>query len=310
MINVSFYQNQQKMDKNGLMPIYMLLTFNGQRIRKSLRNFKLKKQHWNSKKGRVRPAKDDFRIHETLNSKLESIEETIHKINKTVLKFDIPLSEDYILSRLENPDSIEVSGRDLFTTTDYYLKAVETAKATRLSSWLIGAVSSQVVANFATTKDRVAAMLDLPSCALCVITSLILESPYSSVFIALCLAIFLEILSVYLGVGNSPLIAVSCIVFLYTLMFPGNGMGHFVNQRIETSVHWRAGVNVNRELPVFMLNIPLIPKPISAAPKGKPGGIRCWAEINQPTIDVSDSVVLLLRSRHDASSHPENFLHV
>ena len=119
------------MDRNGLIPVYMLLTFNGQRIRKSLKNFKLKKQEWNSKKGRVRPGKDGFRIHESLNSRLESIEETVHKINKTILKFNISLSEEYILSRIENPESIEISGRSFFRVTEEYLKSIQGVKAER-----------------------------------------------------------------------------------------------------------------------------------------------------------------------------------
>ncbi|MEP1034413.1 Arm DNA-binding domain-containing protein [Ekhidna sp.] len=119
------------MDKNGLIPVYMLLTFNGQRIRKSLKNFKLKKRDWNAKKGRVRPSKDEFKLHESLNSKLESIEETVHKINKTVLKFDIHLSEEYILSRIENPECIEISSRDFFSVTEEYLRSVKGVKADR-----------------------------------------------------------------------------------------------------------------------------------------------------------------------------------
>lgn len=132
MINISFYLNSQKIDKNGQSPVYMLLTYNGQRIRKAVKNIKISKTSWNDKKGRIKPSKDDaLRIHESLNSKLESLEEAVHKINKVSLRYEIPLTKDYILTRLENPESIELTGRNFFTIMDEYINSLRGSRAER-----------------------------------------------------------------------------------------------------------------------------------------------------------------------------------
>lgn len=132
MINISFYLNTQKIDKNGQSPVYMLLTYNGQRIRKAVKNIKISKALWNEKKGRVKLAKDDnHRIHESYNSKLESLEEAVHKINKVSLRYEIPLTKDYILTRLENPESIELTGRNFFTIMDEYISSLKGSRAER-----------------------------------------------------------------------------------------------------------------------------------------------------------------------------------
>lgn len=132
MINISFYLNTQKVDKNGQSPVYMLLTYKGQRIRKAVKNVKVSKALWNDKKGRVKPAKDDaLRIHESFNSKLESLEEAAHKINKVSLRYEIPLTKEYILTRLENPESIELTGRNFFTVFDEYISSLSGYRAKR-----------------------------------------------------------------------------------------------------------------------------------------------------------------------------------
>ena len=132
MINVSFYLNNQKIDKSGQSPVYMLLTFNGQRIRKAVRNVKVSKSEWNVSRSRVKAIKsDEVKLHESFNSRLESIEETVHKINKTVLKFDIPLNKEYILSKIENPESIELTKRNFFSIVDEYIRSIKGVKAER-----------------------------------------------------------------------------------------------------------------------------------------------------------------------------------
>lgn len=132
MINISFYLNSQKLDKNGQSPVYMLLTYNGLRIRKAVKNIKVNKSLWNEKKGRVKPAKDDsLKIHESFNSKLESLEEALHKINKVSLRYEVPLTKEYILTRLENPESIELTGRNFFTIMDEYISSLRGSRAER-----------------------------------------------------------------------------------------------------------------------------------------------------------------------------------
>ncbi|MEP1034766.1 phage integrase SAM-like domain-containing protein [Ekhidna sp.] len=132
MINISFYLNTQKIDKNGQSPVYMLLTYKGQRIRKAVKNVKVSPGLWNDKKGRVKPAKDDaLRIHESFNSKLESLEEAAHKINKVSLRYEIPLTKEYILTRLENPESIELTGRNFFTVFQEYISTLSGHRAKR-----------------------------------------------------------------------------------------------------------------------------------------------------------------------------------
>lgn len=131
MINISFFHNKQKIDSNNEAPIWMTLTFNGYRIRKSIKASKIKIQNWNSAKSRVKKGSVNSKgiTADLLNAKLEELEENIKKINKVALRDEIKFTEEYIISKLENPHSIDARTVGFLQAFDEFLKISKSHKA-------------------------------------------------------------------------------------------------------------------------------------------------------------------------------------
>ncbi len=131
MINITFFHNKQKIDSNNEAPIWMTLTFNGQRIRRSVKNSKVKLSSWNQSKSRVKKGLENSKgiSSDLMNSRLEELEENIRKINKVVLRENIRITEDYILSRLENPHTIDARNISFFGAFDEFLDVCKNHKA-------------------------------------------------------------------------------------------------------------------------------------------------------------------------------------
>lgn len=132
MINLNFYLEERKVNKNGLAPVNMVMTFNSQRLTKSVKNVKVKISDWNPTKQRIRNASRGT-INETYNQSLEDLTEAVHRINKVSLKYDINLTKEFILEKLNNPKSIELVERSFFKVFQEYL---DTSKSTK-AEWTI-----------------------------------------------------------------------------------------------------------------------------------------------------------------------------
>jgi len=131
MINITFYQNTQKIDANKEAPIFMTLTFNGERIRRAVKNSKIKQSYWNTSKSRIKKGVvNAIGIpSELINAKLEELEENIKKINKEALREESIISKDYILARLENPHSIDARNIKFFQAFDEFLEVIKSYRA-------------------------------------------------------------------------------------------------------------------------------------------------------------------------------------
>ncbi len=133
MVNLSFYINNQKISQSGFAPVYMLITFNGQRIRKAVKQVRVKPGQWNSNKELVKKptSSEDYNGHEEFNERLENIRESVHKINRHVLKFGSKLSKEFILKRIDNPNLIEVDRKSFFQTFDEFIEVSKSYKKER-----------------------------------------------------------------------------------------------------------------------------------------------------------------------------------
>ncbi|MDW3209296.1 MAG: site-specific integrase [Reichenbachiella sp.] len=132
MINLSFKPNEQKKDKDGMCPIFMTLTFSSQRIRKAVQHAKVKPSDWNDKKSRLKQSGDKSKEdNQIINSKLESLQELVHQINKVVLKENITLTKKYVLDRIENPSLLEVEKKSFFNVFEEFIKVGQSNKAKR-----------------------------------------------------------------------------------------------------------------------------------------------------------------------------------
>jgi len=131
MINITFFHNKQKIDANKEAPIWMTLTFNGQRIRRSVKDSKIRMNSWNKTKSRVKNNAENTKgiTADLINARLEELEENIKKINKVVLRENIRINEDYILSKLENPQTIDARNVNFFQAFDEFLEVCKSHKA-------------------------------------------------------------------------------------------------------------------------------------------------------------------------------------
>lgn len=133
MINASFYLNKQKINNSGQAPIYMLLTYNGQRIRKAIKQARIQPNSWNEQKSRVKaPGKNQpYNAHEEINARIASILESVHSINKLHLRYGTKLEKDFILKRIENPGLISLSQNSFFDVFDEYIHVGSSMKKER-----------------------------------------------------------------------------------------------------------------------------------------------------------------------------------
>lgn len=131
MINLFFYLQKQKEDKNGMFPVYMDLAYNGQRIRKAVKKVKCKLSDWNENRERIKKtSRAEFSsLADEYNQTLEDINEAVHRINKVSLKYNIPLTKEFILEKLDNPQSIELIERSFFKVFEEYLESSKSTKA-------------------------------------------------------------------------------------------------------------------------------------------------------------------------------------
>lgn len=130
MINLSFIPNEQRPDKNGNHPISMVITFNGMRIRKFIKNANVDLRYWNPKTSRVRKSKDNSDdTYSRINKKLENIQELVSRINRIALRDEITPDREYILDRLENPSLLDINHRDFFESFEEFMKLNRSTKS-------------------------------------------------------------------------------------------------------------------------------------------------------------------------------------
>ncbi|MFZ6001878.1 MAG: phage integrase SAM-like domain-containing protein, partial [Bacteroidota bacterium] len=141
MIKLKFYLRKEIKTKDGLHPVYMDISYNGNRIRKPVQHLKVKGNHWLLKQQRIRkPSKEEsYNFFEEYNLKLDELANTIGEIKKSVLIHNHQLSDRFILDRLENPNKIQVDKRQFFAIVKEYL---EQSRSIKSKNTLKGAVST------------------------------------------------------------------------------------------------------------------------------------------------------------------------
>lgn len=132
-MQLKFYLNTQKKTKDGQHPVYMYLTFEGERIRKPVPGVHAKERSWDSNKERIRrPSRSTpFDEIESLNNRLDFIETQLKQINQEAFDRRIRLTKKYILENLEDDSLVKVSRYDFFAIADQYLASIKPMKAER-----------------------------------------------------------------------------------------------------------------------------------------------------------------------------------
>jgi len=101
-MQVSFTLRKDKITKSGLMPIRMLITSNGERIRKSVRNVKTLEKYWKNQRIKPNLKSEDYNFHVEYNKQLDDLENKVKLIFRYALLNDIEADKNYILQQLDN----------------------------------------------------------------------------------------------------------------------------------------------------------------------------------------------------------------
>ncbi|MBS1507009.1 MAG: tyrosine-type recombinase/integrase [Bacteroidetes bacterium] len=130
-MRLRFYLRKDLKTNDGLLHVFMDISFNGTRIRKPVPGVKVKTNHWISDLQRVRkPGKNEgYNFCDEFNLKLDQLHATVTEIKKSVLVNDNKLSDQFILDRLRNPNKIRIDRKDFWAIYQEYLDLSATMKA-------------------------------------------------------------------------------------------------------------------------------------------------------------------------------------
>jgi integrase len=141
-MQVSFILRKDKVNKNGLIPVRMLITVNGERIRRNIKNVKTKLKDW--KNQRVKPSlkNEPYNFHIEFNKELDEFENKAKLIFRQALLNNIELSKEFILNKL-NSDSYKDNNifLDFFHSFHEFIETNRSTKALTTTKKYITAVN-------------------------------------------------------------------------------------------------------------------------------------------------------------------------
>lgn len=132
MANVKFHLEKNKQDKEGQSKIFGDVTFNSQRIRKSLK-IKTKPRYWNKGRQRIKPnAKSEpYNNFEEYNAVIDEFEGKVKAIFRQATLTNTKLTRNYILDRLDDKEVSPVASPSFIQIFDNWVEICRATKAVR-----------------------------------------------------------------------------------------------------------------------------------------------------------------------------------
>ena len=131
-MQVSFYLDKSHTDKLERHQIFYSLTFQSNRIRKKVKNAKVKLDDWNPKSSRIKPSKknDIYNNYLEYNKEIEELESKINKISRFYLLNGITPTRSQILNKLKSTEEVQLAP-DFFPSYKEFIKTSKNKKAER-----------------------------------------------------------------------------------------------------------------------------------------------------------------------------------
>lgn len=102
-MNLSFTLRKDKLDKKGFAPVRMVISINGDRIRKNVKDVKVKTTNWKNERVKdSNPKSKNYNFSIEYNQILDDLENKVKAIKRYALLNEIPLNKDYILEKLND----------------------------------------------------------------------------------------------------------------------------------------------------------------------------------------------------------------
>ncbi|MCC6836693.1 MAG: site-specific integrase [Cytophagales bacterium] len=133
MISVYFFPKKERLYKDGTCPVFMQISFNGNRIRRPVQGVNVKPQHWLPDKHRIRkPNKNEPDNHyQEYNTRLDEIQGKVAEAKKHAFLHRVRITEKFILDWLYKKDSIQLAKKFFLPLFDEYLNAIRSNSAKR-----------------------------------------------------------------------------------------------------------------------------------------------------------------------------------
>lgn len=132
-MQVKFYLNNQKTTKYGDRPVYMYITYDGNRIRKPVPGVHVSEKNWDDEKEKIKkPAKSDpFDETKSFNQRIDFIRAQVRIIHQEAFDRRVKLTDKYILDRLNEESLVKADQNDFFKVVDQYMESIKPVKAGR-----------------------------------------------------------------------------------------------------------------------------------------------------------------------------------
>ncbi|MCO7185064.1 site-specific integrase [Tenacibaculum sp. XPcli2-G] len=103
-MQVSFSVRKNKINKSGLMPVLMTITFKGERVRKDVKDVRVKEKHWKAKDQRIKPStkSEEYNYHVEYNKKLDEQEGVVKSIFRYLMLNNIEPTKEFVLDKLNS----------------------------------------------------------------------------------------------------------------------------------------------------------------------------------------------------------------
>jgi len=103
-MQVSFSVRKNKINKSGLMPVLMTITFKGERVRKDVKDVRVKEKHWKAKDQRIKPStkSEEYNYHVEYNKKLDEQESVVKSIFRYLMLNNIEPTKEFVLDKLNS----------------------------------------------------------------------------------------------------------------------------------------------------------------------------------------------------------------
>lgn len=132
-MKVSFYLRKEKINKNGKVPISLLVTYNGNKFRRNIKDVKTKLIDWDLRKERVKPnkSKEEYNFHVEYNNKLDELEYKIKELFRFSHLQNIPLTKELIIETIDSDNSNTDLFINFFKCFDEFIDTNKSVKAER-----------------------------------------------------------------------------------------------------------------------------------------------------------------------------------
>lgn len=128
-MQVSFNLRKDKINKDGLIPVRMLITLNGQRIRRSVKNVKTLEKDWKGQRIKPNLKSEPYNCHIEYNKELDDLEARVKQIFRSILLNGTSNAKEYLLDNLDNPNKLQLGSS--YNFVDAFQEFIDTSKSTK-----------------------------------------------------------------------------------------------------------------------------------------------------------------------------------